>query len=62
MTRELHKAAATYEIEAPPLSTFRIEPGNAQGLLLGYAAFSEDEIRIGVQHLAKALRAVKHYI
>jgi len=26
-------------------------------LLLGYAAFSEDEIRIGVQRLAEALRS-----
>jgi GntR family transcriptional regulator / MocR family aminotransferase len=50
------KRAATHGIEAPPLSIFRIEPGNTQGLLLGYAAFSEDEIRTGVQHLAAALR------
>ncbi len=53
------EVAATYRIEAPPLSTFRIESWNsqdAQGLLLGYTAFSEDEIRIGVQHLAEALR------
>jgi GntR family transcriptional regulator/MocR family aminotransferase len=56
------QSAATYGIEAPPLSAFRIEPGNTQGLLLGYAAFSEDEILIGVQHLAEALRTMKNYI
>ena len=50
--------AAAYGIEAPPLSTFRIEPGNSQGLLLGYTAFSEDEIRSGVQRLAEALRSM----
>jgi GntR family transcriptional regulator/MocR family aminotransferase len=52
------QVAATYGIEAPPLSAFRIEPGNTQGLLLGYTAFSENEIRIGVRHLAEALQAI----
>jgi GntR family transcriptional regulator / MocR family aminotransferase len=52
------EVAAAYGIEAPPLSTFRIEPGNSQGLLLGYTAFSEDEIRMGVQRLAEALRSI----
>jgi GntR family transcriptional regulator / MocR family aminotransferase len=56
------QSAATYGIEALPLSAFRIEPGNTQGLLLGYAAFSEDEIHRGVQHLAEALRTMKNYI
>jgi GntR family transcriptional regulator / MocR family aminotransferase len=51
--------AAAYGIEAPPLSTFRIEPGDSQGLLLGYTAFSEDEIRIGVQQLAEALQSIR---
>jgi GntR family transcriptional regulator/MocR family aminotransferase len=52
------EVAAAYGIEAPPLSTFRIEPGNSQGLLLGYTAFSEDEIRMGVHRLAEALRSI----
>jgi GntR family transcriptional regulator/MocR family aminotransferase len=56
------QSAATYGIEAPPLSVFRIEPGNTQGLLLGYAAFSEDELHRGVQHLAEALRTMKNYM
>jgi GntR family transcriptional regulator/MocR family aminotransferase len=50
--------AAAYNIEAPSLSTFRIEPGNTHGLLLGYTAFNNEEIRIGVQHLAEALRSM----
>ena len=52
------QAAAAYGIEAPPLSTFRFEPGNSQGLLLGYTAFNEDEIRKGVQRLAQALQSM----
>lgn len=52
------EAAAAYGIEAPPLSTFRIKPGNSQALLLGYTAFSEDEIRRGVQRLAEALWSI----
>ena len=55
------EVAAAFGIEAPPLSAFRIKSGNfqvAQGLLLGYAAFSEDEIRKGVQRLAEALRSM----
>ena len=55
------EVAAAFGIEAPPLSTFRIEPGNSQdvqGLILGYTAFSEDEIRVGVQRLAEALRSM----
>ncbi|HXZ05724.1 MAG TPA: PLP-dependent aminotransferase family protein, partial [Ktedonobacteraceae bacterium] len=55
------EAAAAYGIEAPPLSMFHIEPENsqdAQGLLLGYTAFREDEIRTGVQRLAKVLRTI----
>jgi GntR family transcriptional regulator / MocR family aminotransferase len=57
--RRASEVAAAYGIEAPPLSTFRIEPGNSQGLLLGYTAFSEDEIRAGVQRLAEALRSIE---
>ncbi|HEY6286365.1 MAG TPA: PLP-dependent aminotransferase family protein, partial [Ktedonobacteraceae bacterium] len=53
------EVAAAYGIEAPPLSTFRIESENSQGLLLGYTAFSEDEIRVGVQRLGEALRSMK---
>jgi GntR family transcriptional regulator/MocR family aminotransferase len=50
--------AKAYGIEAPALSTFRIEPGNTHGLLLGYTAFNKEEIRIGVQRLAEALRTM----
>ena len=52
------KVAAEYGIESPPLSIFRIQPENSQGLLLGYTAFSENEIRRGVQRLAEALESM----
>ena len=52
------EAAAAYGIEAPPLSMFRIEAGSSQGLLLGYTAFTEDEIRRGVKRLAEALESM----
>ena len=54
--RRVSEVAAAYGIEAPPLSIFRIAQGNSQGLLLGYTAFSEDEIRVGVQRLVEALQ------
>jgi GntR family transcriptional regulator / MocR family aminotransferase len=54
--QQASQRAATHGIEAPPLSTFRIEPGKTQGLLLGYTAFNKEEIRTGVQHLAMALQ------
>ena len=52
------EVAEVFGIEAPPLSTFRIERGNPQGLLLGYTAFREDEIRTGVQRLAQAMESM----
>ena len=59
--RRASEAAATYGIEALPLSAFRIGPDNSQdsqGLLLGYTAFRDDEIRAGVKRLAEALRSI----
>jgi GntR family transcriptional regulator/MocR family aminotransferase len=53
------QAAAAFGIEAPPLSTFRIEQGSSQGLLLGYTAFTESEILRGVKRLAEALESLE---
>jgi DNA-binding transcriptional MocR family regulator len=39
------------------LSLYSLEPPRQGGLLLGYTAVGEKEIRDGVQRLAKALRA-----
>jgi GntR family transcriptional regulator/MocR family aminotransferase len=42
-------------VVAPPLSSYRLEPSSRQGLLLGYAAHSERQIRESVKQLATAL-------
>ena len=42
-------------VEAPALTTYRAKPGGRPGLVLGYAAYSEEEIRNGVQKLAAVL-------
>jgi GntR family transcriptional regulator / MocR family aminotransferase len=49
------RAAAGHGVEAAPLSAFRIRPGGRGGLVLGYAGFTEREIRDGVHRLARAL-------
>jgi GntR family transcriptional regulator/MocR family aminotransferase len=51
--------AAAHGVEAPPLSLYSLEPLRRRGLLLGYTAVGEKEIREGVQRLAKALQALK---
>jgi GntR family transcriptional regulator / MocR family aminotransferase len=43
-------------VVAPPLSAYRLEPSLRSGLLLGYAAHSEHQIREGIRRLAMALR------
>jgi GntR family transcriptional regulator/MocR family aminotransferase len=42
-------------VEAPALTTYRAKPGGRGGLVLGYAAYSEQEIRSGVKKLAAAM-------
>lgn len=49
--------AGTYGLEAPPLSSYFIEPPRRGGLLLGYACVGTEEIREGVRRLALALRS-----
>ena len=45
-------------LDLSPVSTFCIEPYSRQGLLLGYAAFTPQEIRSGVKRLATLLSSV----
>ena len=52
-----YRRAAAYEVEAPPLSTYYMEPPERGGLLLGYTGVNEQEIQDGVSRLATALRA-----
>src|SRR5215467_7777236 len=44
--------AEAYGVEVIPVSVFSSEPMHRKGLVLGYAAVSEQEIRDGVQRLA----------
>jgi GntR family transcriptional regulator/MocR family aminotransferase len=55
---EASRYARVEDVEAPALSLYGIKPQAKRGLLLGYAAVSEPEIRTGVGRLAKALRKV----
>jgi GntR family transcriptional regulator/MocR family aminotransferase len=54
---EVSMRAARAGVDAPPLSAYALEALNRGGLLLGYAAVDEMEIRQGVQRLGVALRA-----
>ena len=48
--------AAEFGVETRPLSSFAIEEDGRNGLLLGYSAYNEREIREGVVKLAAALK------
>ncbi len=50
--------AAKYGVEVIPVSVFRREPMPREGLVLGYAAVNEQEIREGVHRLALAIRSM----
>lgn len=52
--RELVMLADQHGITVYPLSKFWIEPDQRRGLVLGFAAFGEAEIKAGVQKLADA--------
>jgi GntR family transcriptional regulator/MocR family aminotransferase len=53
---ELVRLANQQGVTVYPLSGFWIEPTVRQGLVLGFAAFREEEIKVGVQKLADAWR------
>lgn len=50
------RAAAERGLDAQPLSAFRMKQRGRDGLILGYAAYNERQIREGVRQLAAALR------
>jgi GntR family transcriptional regulator/MocR family aminotransferase len=52
--------AATYGVEVIPVSVFSREPMWRGGLVLGYAAVNEQEIRGGMRSLALAIRSLPH--
>jgi DNA-binding transcriptional MocR family regulator len=49
-------AAAAVGIEAPALSSYRVEGHGRGGLLLGYAGFEPRQIRDAVRRLGSVLR------
>ena len=51
--------AAESGVDTRPLSKFWLGPPARTGLLLGYAAFSPEEIRAGVKRLSVALRGLR---
>src|SRR5262245_55319842 len=57
--RSAARLATAEGVDTVPLSGFYREPGKRSGLMLGFAAFSEPELRSGARKLARALRAVK---
>jgi len=54
-SRQAARLAETANVEVWPLDRFAITRGDLRGLVLGFAAFDEKEIRKGVLALAKAL-------
>jgi GntR family transcriptional regulator/MocR family aminotransferase len=54
--RNASRAATQAGVEAPPLSSYRIEHNDSGGLLLGYAGWDARQIRDGVRRLGQALR------
>jgi len=51
--------AATEGVETVPLSSFYATQSKRSGLVLGFAAFDEREIHVGVQKFARALALLK---
>ena len=54
----ISRRAREVGVEAPALTTYRARPGGRGGLVLGYAAYSEEEIREGVKRLAQVMERV----
>jgi GntR family transcriptional regulator/MocR family aminotransferase len=54
-SREAETRATAHGIETMALSRFTLKRNDVQGLLLGFAAFDERQIRRGLEGLAAAL-------
>jgi GntR family transcriptional regulator / MocR family aminotransferase len=55
--RSATEVAAQRGIEVWPIDRYTIRRRDLRAIMLGFAAFNEDQIRTGIQSLAKALRA-----
>jgi GntR family transcriptional regulator/MocR family aminotransferase len=56
--RQASLRAASYGVEAPPLSAYRVAPQGRGGLVLGYAGYEPSLIRRAVRLLAQALEGL----
>jgi GntR family transcriptional regulator / MocR family aminotransferase len=56
---EVSRRAAAHGVEVPPLSMYSVHALQRGGILLGYTAVGEKEIREGVRRLARALDSLK---
>jgi GntR family transcriptional regulator/MocR family aminotransferase len=54
------QAAARHGLHCSPLSLFSLEPLPRSGLVLGYAAAGEQQIKTGVRQLAEVIRSTLH--
>lgn len=54
-SREAELAAAAHDVESMGLNRFTLSRPDVCGLLMGFAAFDESQIRLGLQRLAVAL-------
>jgi GntR family transcriptional regulator / MocR family aminotransferase len=57
---EVSRRAAAHGVEVPPLSMYSVHALQRGGILLGYTAVGEKEIREGVRRLARALDSLKY--
>lgn len=57
--RLVSQQLAQHGIMALPVSSYRLEPSAKRGLVLGYAAFSPDNIRQAVHDLERVLRSMQ---
>lgn len=57
--RAASRAARARGVQTQPLSSFAVEPTRRGGLVLGYAAYNERELRQAVALLAEALHALR---
>jgi GntR family transcriptional regulator/MocR family aminotransferase len=60
LSRQAEAVAANHGIEAPGLDRFTLRRRHVEGLLLGFAAFDERQIRRGIITLAGALEQCAH--
>jgi GntR family transcriptional regulator / MocR family aminotransferase len=54
-SRQAEKAAATHDVEVVAIDRYTLKSPDPKGVLLGFAAFDEAQIRAGLVRLAAAL-------